>query len=69
MTGNQRENEERGRRPFIAENGEVHGSGAGAGGGNPGEDYDDDAISGGGDLTDANLVDPEKAGVVDAEEK
>jgi hypothetical protein len=28
--------------------GEVHGSGAGAGGNNPGEDYDGDSIAGGG---------------------
>lgn len=42
---------DRGQRPFIAGNGEVHGSGAGAGGGNPGEDYDDDAVAGGGGLT------------------
>ena len=49
------ENEQgdRGKRPFIASNGEVRGSGAGAGGGNPGEDFDDDAASGGGDLADA----------------
>lgn len=45
------ENSERGRRPFIAGNGEVHGSGAGAGGGNLREDYDDEQASGGGDLT------------------
>lgn len=38
---------EAGHRGTIADNGEVHGSGAGAGGGNPGEDYDSDA---GGDL-------------------
>ena len=42
---------DRGKRPFIADNGEVRGSGAGAGGGNPGEDFDDDPPSGGGDLT------------------
>jgi hypothetical protein len=42
---------ERGRRPFIAGNGEVRGSGAGAGGGNLPEDYDDEQASGGGDLT------------------
>ena len=45
------ENSERGRRAFIAGNGEVHGSGAGAGGGNLREDYDDEQASGGGDLT------------------
>ena len=42
---------DRGTRPFIAANGEVRGSGAGAGGGNPGEDFDDDAPAGGGNLT------------------
>ncbi len=31
---------EAGRRAFTAPNGEVHGSGAGAGGGAPGEDFD-----------------------------
>jgi len=31
---------ETGRRAFVASNGEVHGSGAGAGGGAPGEDFD-----------------------------
>jgi hypothetical protein len=45
------ENSERGRRAFIAGNGEVHGSGAGAGGGNLREDYADEQASGGGDLT------------------
>lgn len=45
------EDSERGRRAFIAGNGEVRGSGAGAGGGNPREDYDDEQASGGGDLT------------------
>ena len=45
------EQSDRGKRPFIAANGEVRGSGAGAGGGNPGEDYDDDPDSGGGNLT------------------
>lgn len=43
------EEQDRGRRPHIDRSGEVHGSGAGAGGGNPGEDFDDDPISGGGD--------------------
>ncbi|MDB5693946.1 MAG: hypothetical protein JWO81_3009 [Alphaproteobacteria bacterium] len=33
---------------FDRRSGEVHGSGAGAGGNNPAEDYDDDPISGGG---------------------
>lgn len=42
---------DRGERPFIAGNGEVRGSGAGAGGGNQREDYDDEQASGGGDLT------------------
>ncbi len=32
---------ETGRRAFIAANGEVHGSGAGNGGGAPGEDFDE----------------------------
>ena len=36
------------RRRALPANGEVHGSGAGAGGNNPGEDYDDDGASGGG---------------------
>jgi hypothetical protein len=47
----EQEQGDRGRRPFIADNGEVHGSGSGAGGGNPGEDFDDDPPSGGGNLT------------------
>ncbi len=39
-----------GRRAAIdPETGAVLGSGAGAGGGNPGEDFDDDATAGGGD--------------------
>ena len=43
------EREERGRRAgFDPVTGEVHGAGAGAGGNNPAEDYDDDPISGGG---------------------
>jgi hypothetical protein len=50
------ENSERGRRAFIAGNGEVHGSGAGAGGGNSREDYDDEQASGGGDLTESPQV-------------
>jgi len=41
---------DRGRRPYIAPDGSVHGSGAGAGGGNPGEDFDDDPAAGGGDM-------------------
>ena len=45
------EGSDRGMRPFIAGNGEVRGSGAGAGGGNLREDYDDEQASGGGDLT------------------
>lgn len=48
------EQSERGQRAFIAGNGEVHGSGAGAGGGNLREDYDDEQASGGGDLTRAS---------------
>lgn len=40
---------EAGRRPFVdPATGEVHGSGAGAGGGNPGEDFDSDPAAGGG---------------------
>jgi hypothetical protein len=46
----------RGERPFIAGNGEVGGSGAGAGGGNLREDYDNDAAGGGGDLTEVERV-------------
>jgi hypothetical protein len=43
------EKEERGQPAgFDPRTGEVHGSGAGAGGNNPAEDYDDDPISGGG---------------------
>ena len=41
---------DRGERAFIGGNGEVHGSGASAGGGNPGEDYDNDGAGGGGEL-------------------
>lgn len=51
------EQSDRGTRPFIAGNGEVRGSGAGAGGGNMREDYDDDAPAGGGDLTEARGAD------------
>ncbi|GAO37961.1 hypothetical protein SCH01S_01_01240 [Sphingomonas changbaiensis NBRC 104936] len=47
------EQSDRGNPAFIARNGEVRGSGAGAGGGNMREDYDDDAVAGGGDLADA----------------
>lgn len=36
-----------GRRAHVAPDGSVHGSGAGAGGGNPGEDIDSSAASGG----------------------
>jgi hypothetical protein len=50
------ESSERGQRAFIAGNGEVHGSGAGAGGGNFREDYDDEQASGGGDLTESPQV-------------
>lgn len=39
---------ENGKRPWIAPNGEVHGSGVGAGGGSPGEDFDPDPASGDG---------------------
>lgn len=40
---------EAGRRAFFDPNtGEVHGSGSGAGGGNPGEDYDSDPQAGDG---------------------
>ena len=40
---------EAGKRASIdPATGEVHGSGSGAGGGNPGEDYDDDPAAGGG---------------------
>src|ERR1700710_1322444 len=40
---------EAGRRAFFdPQTGEVHGSGAGAGGGNPGEDYDSDPAAGDG---------------------
>jgi hypothetical protein len=47
---------ERGQRAFIAGNGEVRGSGAGAGGGNFREDYDSEQASGGGDLTESPEV-------------
>ena len=44
---------ERGRpATFDPQSGEVHGSGSGAGGGNPAEDYDDDPMAGGGGLGD-----------------
>jgi hypothetical protein len=33
---------------FDPESGEVHGSGSGAGGGNPGEDFDSDPMAGSG---------------------
>lgn len=43
------ENESRGRRArFDPKTGKVMGSGSGAGGNNPGEDFDDDAQGGGG---------------------
>jgi hypothetical protein len=35
-----------GRRARVLPNGEVHGSGTGAGGGNPGEDFDTDEHGG-----------------------
>jgi len=41
---------DRGKRAHIDRDGSVHGSGSGAGGGNPGEDYDDDPVGGGGVL-------------------
>lgn len=42
-------NDERGKRASIDRStGEVHGSGMGAGGGNPGEDYDSDIPGGSG---------------------
>src|SRR3546814_14762976 len=47
--GRLEEEQDRGRRPHIDRSGEVPGSGAGAGGGNPGADFDDDPMSGGGD--------------------
>lgn len=50
------EGSDRGERPSIAGNGEVRGSGAGAGGGNLREDYDNDGIAGGGDLTEVRTV-------------
>ena len=52
------EQRDRGKRPFIADNGEVRGSGSGAGGGNPGEDFDDDPDAGGGNLTEARDASP-----------
>lgn len=39
---------ENGRRAHVLKNGEVRGSGVGAGGGNPGEDYDSDEHGGDG---------------------
>ena len=54
------EGSDRGTPPFIAGNGEVRGSGAGAGGGNLREDYDDEQASGSGDLTHAPEMDEEK---------
>ena len=45
----ERTQEERGRpASFDPKSGEVHGSGSGAGGGNPGEDYDGDPMAGAG---------------------
>ena len=38
---------ENGRRARVLRNGEVRGSGVGAGGGNPGEDFDTASASGG----------------------
>jgi hypothetical protein len=46
---------DRGQRPHIDRDGTVHGSGAGAGGGNPGEDYDDDPVGGGGHMPDQDV--------------
>lgn len=43
-----RREDERGRRPRIDRDGGVHGSGSGAGGNNPGEDFDDDVMAGSG---------------------
>ena len=40
--------------------GEVHGSGASAGGGNAGEDYDDDTTGGGGDLPQMGVGDTDR---------
>jgi hypothetical protein len=54
------EGSDRGKRPFIAGNGEVRGSGSGAGGGNLREDYDDEQASGGGDLTRAPALQDEE---------
>jgi hypothetical protein len=43
------EREERGQpASFDRKTGDVHGAGAGAGGNNPAEDYDEDPMSGGG---------------------
>lgn len=52
---------ERGKRPRIDKDGSVHGSGAGAGGGNPGEDYDDDPVGGGGPSPAGSSYKPDKA--------
>jgi hypothetical protein len=42
---------EAGRRAYFdPKTGEVHGSGASAGGGSPGEDYDSDSVAGDGSL-------------------
>jgi hypothetical protein len=49
MDGDDRFPPENGRRAFFDEGaGEVHGSGAGAGGGNPGEDFASDPAAGDG---------------------
>ncbi len=49
MVRDNRSESERGRRAgFDPASGEVHGSGASAGGGAPGEDYDSDSMAGDG---------------------
>lgn len=44
------DNPDRGHRAPQSGSGVVRGSGAGAGGGNPGEDYDDDPVAGSGKI-------------------
>ena len=45
-----------GHRAYVSPNGEVHGSGAGDGGGNDGEDYDEGTAGGSGDVPKAGTA-------------
>ena len=48
MTDQKKMPPESGRRSSVDKAGQVHGSGVGAGGGQPGEDFDQDAATGDG---------------------